>query len=178
MKIDKELIDKVANGDERAFTILYNMLSNSVVSYVNMFVQDHQIAEDITIDVFSNLPKLIKSSYNAEKSKFTTWLYRIARNKAFSYLRRRQAQRELQLDEAIDISKESYTIKYDAFHIVELDDVLTDLEYKVVELIFVYEYDLNEIAKSFNVSRAKIKSVRRTAFAKIKKYYSRSYPED
>lgn len=177
MKIDKELIEKIANGDERAFTLLYNTLSNSVVSYIDMFVQDYQISEDITLDMFSKLPQFIHQ-YDPKKSKFTTWLYRVARNRALSYIRSRQAKRELQLDEAIDINKGSYTIKYDNFQVEELAEILTDLEYKVVVLIFVYEYDLNEIARNFNVTRAKIKSVRRTAFVKIKKYYNKTYPDD
>lgn len=178
MKIDQDLIKKVALGDEKAFTDLYNLISNSLVVYVDLIIKDKQAAEDIVIELFTKIPEIIKDYYSSEKSKFTTFLYNIAKNRAISYLRSRGAKKEISIEEAYVGKERSVTYQYDEFRIEELERILTRVEYQIIILKYVNGYDLNEIADLFHVSRAKIKSIRRKAFKKIKEYYIQNYSDN
>lgn len=174
MDIDKELIDRVRQGDERAFTSLFLRLSNSVASYINLIVNDKQLAEDLAVDVFSKLPKIIHY-YDYNKAQFSTWFFKIAKNYTISYLRHKDETDEIPFDESYMVPESEYKPHYSTFHIEELDEVITPLELTIISLSYVYKHNLNEIAKMLNLTRPQVKFIRKKAFEKIKKYYIEQY---
>jgi len=75
---DEELMLQHATGSEAAFEELVRRHQRPVLSYMHRMVQNRQIAEELTQEVFIALVK------NAERyqptAKFTTYLYAIASN--------------------------------------------------------------------------------------------------
>ena len=87
---DNETIGRVLSGDVAAYANLVTKHKNLVFSIVLKIVNNREDAEEIAQDVFMKA----YSSLNTfeRKSKFTTWLYRIAYNAAISKTRKKKVE--------------------------------------------------------------------------------------
>lgn len=76
------------SGDENAFDEIMNEYFHSLVFFINRYVYDVHTAEDIAIDVFSDLI-VHKHRYNF-KVTLKTYLFMIARSRAIDFIRRKK----------------------------------------------------------------------------------------
>jgi len=81
-------------GDESAFTELVEKLGERLIFFINRFVCDPALAEDLMEDTFCEL-LIHKNRFNGNSS-FQTYIFSIARNKAVDCIRKnaRQLNRE------------------------------------------------------------------------------------
>ena len=86
---DWELIDRVRTRHAEAFRTLVLRYQQPVFRFVGNLVVDHHEIEDLVQDVFLTAYEKI-SLYDPSQSKFTTWLFVIARNKSINWLRRKR----------------------------------------------------------------------------------------
>jgi RNA polymerase sigma-70 factor (ECF subfamily) len=82
------LADMVAQGDGAAFKSLVLRHQNQVLSLCHRILGDRQRSEDIAQEVFLKVWQAA-NTYQ-QKSKFTTWLYRIAVNLCLNEIKSRQ----------------------------------------------------------------------------------------
>jgi RNA polymerase sigma-70 factor (ECF subfamily) len=82
---DHGVLRKAQRGDERAFTLIVRAYETPVYNYVLRLVGDRTLAEDLTqevfLRVFQGLPKF------SLRSKFTTWLFQVTKNRVLDELR-------------------------------------------------------------------------------------------
>jgi RNA polymerase sigma-70 factor (ECF subfamily) len=82
---DYGVLRKAQRGDERAFTIIVRAYQVPVFNYVLRLVGDRALAEDLTqeifLRVFQGLPRF------SLRSKFTTWLFQVSKNRVLDELR-------------------------------------------------------------------------------------------
>ena len=82
---DLGVLRKAQRGDERAFTLIVRTYETPVYNYVLRLVSDRALAEDLTqevfLRVFQGLPKF------SLRSKFTTWLFQVTKNRVLDELR-------------------------------------------------------------------------------------------
>ena len=82
---DHGVLRKAQRGDERAFTLIVRAYETPVYNYVMRLVGDRALAEDLTqevfLRVFQGLPKF------SLRSKFTTWLFQVTKNRVLDELR-------------------------------------------------------------------------------------------
>src|SRR4026208_1431294 len=82
---DHGVLRKAQRGDERAFTLIVRAYETPVYNYVLRLVSDRALAEDLTqevfLRVFQGLPKF------SLRSKFTTWLFQVTKNRVLDELR-------------------------------------------------------------------------------------------
>jgi len=100
MKEDFELIRSFCEGDEAGFDELVHRYQQKVYALVYRFVRDPEDATELAQDVFVRAYRALPRFQF--KSSFYTWLYRIAVNVSFSFLRgrrRKAANASEQLDE-------------------------------------------------------------------------------
>ncbi len=85
---ENHIIQQVLRGQKRPFAVLVDRYQGMIFRVILGMVKQEQIAQEITQDTF------IKAYRNLalyeSKSKFSTWLYRIAYNEAASHLRKRK----------------------------------------------------------------------------------------
>jgi len=85
---DLGVLRKAQRGDERAFSLIVRAYEVPVFNYVMRLVGDRALAEDLTqevfIRVFQGLPKF------SLRSKFTTWLFQVTKNRVLDELRARE----------------------------------------------------------------------------------------
>ena len=84
---DKSLVTRVAEGDRRAIALLFARHQQRVYRFVLRLVGNSATAEDLVSEVFLDLWRQAASFEG--RARLSTWLLAIARNKAFSAMRRR-----------------------------------------------------------------------------------------
>ena len=87
---DNEIIGRVLEGDVAAYASLVAKHRNLVFSIVVKIVNNREDAEEISQDVFLKAYQSLKTF--ERKSKFSTWLYRIAYNAAISKTRKKRVE--------------------------------------------------------------------------------------
>jgi RNA polymerase sigma-70 factor (ECF subfamily) len=81
---DEALAKLAEEQNQAAYIVLYTRYNNGVKSHISRYVTQKEDIEDICLESFQKAFSQI-GSYNPEY-KFSTWLYRIARNTAFDHL--------------------------------------------------------------------------------------------
>ena len=87
---DNETIRRVLSGDVAAYASLVAKHKNLVFSIVVKIVNNREDAEEISQDVFLKAYQSLNTF--ERKSKFSTWLYRIAYNAAISKTRKKKVE--------------------------------------------------------------------------------------
>jgi RNA polymerase sigma-70 factor (ECF subfamily) len=82
---DPGVLRKAQRGDERAFCIIVRAYEVPVFNYVLRLVGDRALAEDLTQEVFLRVYQGL-SSFSL-RSKFTTWLFQVTKNRVLDELR-------------------------------------------------------------------------------------------
>jgi RNA polymerase sigma-70 factor (ECF subfamily) len=103
---DADLLRRIKVGDQLALKTLYGRHHVKIFRFAMRFVRSEPAAEDIVSEVFIDV---WRSAANFEgRSEASTFLLAIARNKAYSALRRRRED-ELDEDKAAEIEDDSDT---------------------------------------------------------------------
>jgi RNA polymerase sigma-70 factor (ECF subfamily) len=88
---DEDLMGRVAEGDERAFTELVRRFQGRVINLVSRVLNDREVSDDLAQEVFVRV-YVHRRNYR-RGSKFSTWLFTIAANLAKNEIRRRVRRR-------------------------------------------------------------------------------------
>ena len=132
---DTELVCLALEQNQAAFIVLYTRYNAGVKSHISRYVSQKEDIEDICLESFQKAFSQL-GSYNAEY-KFSTWIYRIARNTAFDHLSRHDREKN---------NMPTTSINEDFAELKELPAVMHNPE---EDIINQQEYDkwLNNIEK-------------------------------
>lgn len=86
---DEQLVLQFLAGDEKAFEVLVEKYLKPLYNFIFRLVRDKEAANDIIQDVFVKVWKNL-SSYESQK-KFSTWIFAVAKNAAFDFLKKKKA---------------------------------------------------------------------------------------
>ncbi len=92
MENDEQIVKLFQNGDENAFEDLYKRYARKVFGLIYRIVQDEYSTEDLMQNVFVKVHQHLPQF--KFKSTFSTWLYRIALNEAYSSLKKMIKKKE------------------------------------------------------------------------------------
>jgi RNA polymerase sigma-70 factor (ECF subfamily) len=84
-----EIIQKIRAGDTEAFRFLVERYQKPVISMIRSLLNDPQGCEDIAQDVFLAAYRKL-SSFDPARSRFSTWLFTITRNKTLNLMRKKK----------------------------------------------------------------------------------------
>ena len=87
--LDEQLVQQYLSGDEKSLEVLIQKYLKPIYNFVYRYVGDMANAEDLTQEVFVKVWKNIKK-FDRKKS-FKTWIFCIAKNTAFDYLRKKKS---------------------------------------------------------------------------------------
>ena len=123
---DADLVKLALEQNQAAFIVLYTRYNAGVRSHISRYVTRKEDIEDICLESFQKAFSQI-ATYNPE-FKFSTWLYRIARNTAFDHLSRHD--REMSYMPTTSINEEITELKEipATMHNPE-EDIITQQEY-------------------------------------------------
>jgi RNA polymerase sigma-70 factor (ECF subfamily) len=82
---DLGVLRRAQRGDERAFSLILRTYETPVFNYVLRLVGDRSLAEDLTQEVFLRVFQGLPGF--SLRSKFTTWLFQVTKNRVLDELR-------------------------------------------------------------------------------------------
>ena len=88
---DNELVRLALEQNQAAYIVLYTRYNAGVRSHIARYVAQKEDVEDICLESFQKAFSQLES-YNPDY-KFSTWIYRIARNTAFDHLSRHDREK-------------------------------------------------------------------------------------
>lgn len=88
---DMELVRLALEQNQVAFIVLYTRYNVGVRSHISRYVSQKEDIEDICLESFQKAFSQL-GNYNPEY-KFSTWIYRIARNTAFDHMSRHDREK-------------------------------------------------------------------------------------
>ena len=88
---DTDLVRLAIDQNQAAFIVLYTRYNAGVRSHIARYVSQKEDIEDICLESFQKAFSQI-GTFNPDY-KFSTWLYRIARNTAFDHLSRHDREK-------------------------------------------------------------------------------------
>lgn len=83
---ERELLSRLVVGDEEAFTYIVHRYYPRLLSFAKQITKTKQTAEEIVQEVFLRLWE--KRAHMGEIVQLNAWLFRVAANLAFSWLKR------------------------------------------------------------------------------------------
>ncbi len=162
--LEHSLIREIARGDKESFKKLYTIYQRRLFAYLIRMLSEKQTAEEILNDVMFEVWRQAGSFKG--KSRPSTWVFGIARNKALNALRTR-SRKNVGL-EAIEMLADS---KAGPHELAESKDVqenirlalgcLSPEQREVVELTFYHNFSYREIAE---IMRCPVNTVKTRMF--------------
>ncbi len=158
----KSLCRRVKKADKNAVSELLKIYYADIYSYLRRLCGSKQDAEDLTQQTFLK----VWSSLNgfAGRSKFSTWLYRIAHNAYIDWQRRSSHSIQPHTDqwwqECTDKNPGPFANAAErqlAQHLYEAVDLLDEDKRQVVHLHYYEGLSLTETAKVLNVATSTVK---------------------
>ena len=174
-----DVFRRVASADQGALGELYDATSPTVFGLVRRIVGDFSVAEEVTIDVYTQVWRLA-SAYSEEKGSPLTWLLMIARSRAIDHLRSRARsvkEQERPIEVAFDLchpdpDPETAAISGNRQQIVR--DVLADLEPEqatVLQLAFFEGLSHGEITARTGIPLGTVKTRIRTGMMRMRELF-------
>ena len=162
---DKELLNQIRSGNERAFTDLYNKHRRRLLAYCFRLLQDRIAAEDVVQATFQ---KAFESLSSLDKSElFFYWLYSIARNEVYGVIRKtRKNGTTSSIDNEKDIWDEEtpheLVVKTELAELVQHH--LSHLKVEYREVLILRQYDKLSYAEIAAITGDTISSVESRLF--------------
>ncbi len=169
-------IELAKSGDEEAFRLIFNRYCRPIVSFINNLVRNPDLAEELAQETFVRAYRNMGTL--REETRFSTWLFGIARNVVFEALRqKKRKERDIGLDEPESLKLEaSVVLPETALRDRELKDAieralgLLDIDKRTVfSLKIFHEKSYEEISAITGHSIGKLKTDLHRARAEMRR---------
>ena len=166
---------RIEGGDRSAFAAIYDRHSRRVFGISFSSLRNSQLAEEVTQDVFLRVWERC-SLYDSTKSKFTTWLVSVTRNRVVDEARKqnrinsRNESEELlnfiQTDETVTESISVSNIEWESVTRVLVS--LPNEQRQVIELGYLQGLTHREISEKLEIPSGTVKTRMRLALQKLR----------
>ena len=146
------------DGDESGLEELLNMYGSHLIYFINGYVKNISLAEDIMEDTFMEL--IVHKHRFRGESSFKTYLFRIARNKSLNAIKKNKRYEELDRD-IEDIKRlEDTIIKTEIQRNVRsaMDKIKSDY-CVVLELLYFEDMSYEDIGRVLKKTNKQIKNL-------------------
>jgi RNA polymerase sigma-70 factor (ECF subfamily) len=160
---DEMLLELISQGDQQAFKQLYMRYQSRLIRHCARVLRDDlaqaaDLVDEAMFDVWRSAGSF------AGKSKASTWIFSIARNKVISWLRKTSdvsLEDETILETLIDPNADPYEdlamddVKEQLFRLM---DQLSDEHREVIRLAYFEELSVKEVADLLGISENTVKT--------------------
>jgi len=159
---EENLVRQAVDGNQQAFTRLYDEHFDKIYRYIYFRVSNQAEAEDLTQEVFLKALQAI-GSYKWRDLPFAAWLFRIAHNQVIDHFRKQSKQKKAPLEEAAAVSVEDpVAMSEHKSEIEELTNAVKELpsaQQEVISLRFLSGLPIAEVAKTLGKSEGTVKAL-------------------
>ena len=168
---DAPLVARAKEGDTAAFDELVRKHSSKLYGLVYNMTSNHEDTNDLLQDIFAKAYRSLKRFQG--KSSFYTWIYSISVNMTLNFLKKRNRQKKLSLDDIdlniqndadfIEQTSKSDPVKEANIHELQQRlnaamQALSDDHRAVVTMFDIMGMPHNDIAKILKVSPGTVRS--------------------
>lgn len=172
LKDEYKVIRRAQKGNPESFGDLYDHYSPQIYRFIFLKVSDKHEAEDLSHEVFLSAWQNI-DNYDYRGLPFSSWLYRIARNRVIDHYRARKET--VSID---DVSESAFqvieAIEHDLDQQIDLTKIkaalqqLSEEQQNIIILRFIEDLTPSEIAAIINKSEGAIRLAQHRAIKKLK----------
>ncbi|MDR1221289.1 MAG: RNA polymerase sigma-70 factor [Tannerella sp.] len=171
--IDEALLERFREGDHKAFESIFLSYYDRVKNFINGLIKSEDDAEELAQDVFV---RLWTNRQAVDPGKpFHSWLYTVARNAAFNYLKRLLVHKSYVSDYLATHQDGDSSVEETLF----AKEIGLLIEMTVQKMpsrrrdIYMYSrvkgYSNGEIARKLNISKKTVENQLSLAFKEIRK---------
>lgn len=172
------IINKILEGDKKSFRVLLEAYDKRIYGFIYKIIRDSYISQDLTQETFI---KVYKNIHTYDKTKeFSTWIYTIAKNECFKYLRKVKKVSLVEINDNILINifnkltpEVLLEKKEDNKMMLKIIDALPKKYREVIILKYFEDLSYKEISEHLNISEKKVESWLYLARKNITKQYSK-----
>ena len=141
----------------RAFDQLVKKYQSPVRRFfLNLTCGDSELSDDLAQDTFIKAYTNLSSFHNL--SSFSTWLYRIAYNVFYDFMRSRKCSEEYSPDVSVqdyELPSETLTRNIDIYRAMQ---ILKPEERAIIQLFYLEDLSLNKVSEIMNMPSGTVKS--------------------
>lgn len=174
---DAELVDQIAQRNETALSELYDRYHRLIFSVALNVVGRQEEAEEIMLDVFTRVWEKAHT-YRSDRAKVSTWLTRLARNRAIDVLRRENV-RPMKYSvswadvwpeppDGKDLPESAVHLTLQKQRVRQAISTLPDIQKEVLALAYFKGYSHSEIAQALDIPLGTVKGRIRGGMQKLR----------
>ena len=182
---DIEIISRVLNGEQQAYTDMVARYKNKVITITLRFIKSREDAEEVAQDIFVKVYRSLADFKGT--SKFSTWLYTVVYTTSITFLRKKKMEvhslddeRTFELADSQDSGfranqveqKSKVNMVNQAIKLLSPDDA------QVITLFYKAEQNLEEIAKILGLETNTVKVRLHRARARLKEKMETHFREE
>jgi RNA polymerase sigma-70 factor, ECF subfamily len=170
---EEDLIQRAQSGESKAIGELYMQHHEQIYRYVWSKVNDPNLAEDLTGEVFIRMVSRI-STYRLTGVPFQAWLYRIARNLIVDHMRKAMSKPAVPLEDVPYLSDSSAgptILVENKLTIEKLQQALNQIDHEQAEVIrlrFLVGLQIKEVAERLEKTAAAVKALQHRGLAALR----------
>jgi RNA polymerase sigma-70 factor (ECF subfamily) len=156
-----DLILRARTGDQGAFTQIYERYAPAIYRYIYYRVGEVELAEDLRSEVFMRMFEDLHR-YEDRGWPLSAWLYRIAHDRTIDSVRRRKARPVVPLDDWAGVCEGPECTVDERLHreeVVRLLERLTEEQRQVIQLRFLSDMSIQEVAQRIGRSEGAVKAL-------------------
>lgn len=166
------LIEQIVKKDPKAFDMLYNNYSKSLLGVIFNIVRNEEVAEEILQDVFIKIWNKA-DTYTPSKGRIFTWMLNIARNAAIDKTRSKDFNKDkknLSTDNFVDIlnAHDNLNDKTDAIGISKYVKKLKKTCIALIELLYFKGFTQKEASEELSIPIGTVKTRNRNCIANLR----------
>jgi RNA polymerase sigma-70 factor (ECF subfamily) len=168
------LLGRVARGDKRAFSELYDQLAPRVLGRVRQLLvdpaQSEEVTQEILLEIWQSAPR-----FDRAKGAATTWVLTMAQRRAVDRVRASQSSRDRDVrigirdhEDGYDQVSETVEISIEHERVTKAMTKLTELQHQAVSLAYYGGYSHREVASMLDVPVGTVKSRLRDGMIRLR----------
>ncbi|MCP4424268.1 MAG: sigma-70 family RNA polymerase sigma factor [Chloroflexi bacterium] len=164
------LLNRARSLDREALEQIHDMYYVPIFRYIAFRVNEHELAEDLTSDVFTRLLNALQD-HTAPQKTLRGWLFSVASRVVKDHYRKQYRRPQVALDDSIpsptggpDQQVESMLTNENLRQAVT---ELTENQQQVIALRFGFEMSIREVAQTTGKSEGAIKMLQARAIAAL-----------
>jgi RNA polymerase sigma-70 factor, ECF subfamily len=166
-------VNKAIQGDQGAFSQLYDLYFDKIYRYMYFRMRKQSEAEDLTQEVFIKALRAI-GSYKVGGTPFASWLFKIAHNQVIDHVRKNEKYQSTSLDEVANMMSDDDPVgdterSMEIEELTEAISLLPPAQQEVISLRFVADLPIAEVARITGKNEGTIKALQFNGTASLKK---------
>jgi len=168
------LLERVASGDQQAFSALYDAVAPRIFGLVKRLLVDHAQSEEVTQEVFLEIWQTAPR-FDANRGAAMSWILTMAHRRAVDRVRAAQSSRDRDTRVGIrdyaheyDTVSETIEIRIENERVQQAMERLTDLQRQAVSLAYYGGYSHSEVAQLLSIPIGTVKTRLRDGMIRLR----------